>query len=123
MPTMEVKETDWDFFCKRFADDHQGALVSLDTVSHSGARDAKGSDLALRKFEFTKTEGCNDLILITLGEHSEVQHQIVEPIHLFLREETGGRKMLQIDAETGSVELRFSSGRIGALLVDLESRK
>jgi hypothetical protein len=62
------------------------------------------------------------VIELELGEPpgAIIQHQIVEPIHMRLREEPESQKKLQIDAESGSVEIRFSSARVGALLKELE---
>jgi hypothetical protein len=56
-----------------------------------------------------------------LGETGTVvQHRIVDPIHVRVKEESGAAKLLQIDAEAGSVEIRFSNGRVGAMLQDIE---
>jgi hypothetical protein len=122
MATQEIKETNWALFCRRFEEEHRGTLVSLDVVQHSGAAAEIAHQLPLKEFSFEQTSGCSDLIRVTLGETPEptVQHLIVDPIHVRLREEDGQKKLLQIDAESGSVEMRFSSGRIGKLLQDLQ---
>ena len=120
--TLEVKETNWDLFCKRFEEAHRGTLVSMEVIYHDGTTESVAKDLPLREFKFAKTEACNDLIRITLGEtpHGVIQHQVIEPIHVRLREGNGARKTLQIDAEAGSVELKFSSGRLSALAQEFE---
>jgi hypothetical protein len=120
--TLEVKETNWDLFCQRFEEAHRGTLVSMEVIYHDGTTESLAKDMPLRDFNFTKTEACSDLIRITLGDVSNrtVQHQVIEPVHVRLRDENGSRKILQIDAEAGSVELRFSSGRIGALMKEFE---
>lgn len=121
--TLEVKETNWDLFCKRFEEAHRGTLVTLEAISHDGSTESLGKDLPLREFKFTKTEACSDLIRIALGETANgVQHQVIEPIHVRLREGNGARKTLEIDAEAGSVELHFSSGRITAMMQEFELR-
>ena len=122
MATQEIKETNWELFTRRFEEAHRGTLISLDAVYHDGHTESLAHQLPLRKFRFEKTAGCSDVISIELGENggNAVQHSIVDPIHVRIREDTGGSKLLSIDAEEGSAELKFSSGRIGAMLKDLE---
>jgi hypothetical protein len=121
MATQEIKETNWDLFTRRFEEAHRGTLISIDTVSHDGRTESLARQLPLREFRFEKTEGCSDVIRVELGETANrtVQHSIVEPIHLRIREDAGGSKILLIDAESGSAELKFSSGRIGAILSEM----
>jgi hypothetical protein len=122
MPVQEIKETDWQKFCERFEEAHRGTLVTIDTVTHNGISATLARNEPLREFRFQKTDGCSDIIQITAGDPpaTSIQHQIVDPIHVRLREEAGTEKILAIDAESGSVELKFSSGRIGAILKDME---
>jgi hypothetical protein len=122
MATQEIKETNWDLFAQRFEEAHRGTLISLDVVYHDGHTESLARQLPLREFRLEKNRGCVDVIQVELGETPEriVQHSIVEPIHVRIREDKGGTKLLLIDAESGSVELRFSSGRIGAILSDLD---
>ena len=118
MATQEIKATNWDLFCRRFFDEHRGALMCLEVVYHDGHTELIARQLPLHEMRFERSQGCSDVIHLKLGE---VQHQIIEPIHLRLKEESGQPKTLLIDAETGSVELTFSSGRIGAILSELEA--
>jgi hypothetical protein len=117
MATQEIRATNWDLFCRRFFEEHRGALMLLEVVYHEGHTELLARDLPLQEMRFEKTASCSDIIHLKLGE---AQHQIVDPIHLRLKESTGQPKVLLIDAETGSVELTFSSGRIGAILDELE---
>lgn len=121
MPVEEIKETNWQKFCERFEEAHRETLVTLETVTHDGTSAVLARNEPLRAFKFQKTEGCSDMINIALGQPpaTSVQHQIVEPIHVRLRQENGAQKVLAIDAESGSIELRFSSGKIGAIVADL----
>jgi hypothetical protein len=122
MATQEIRETNWDLFCKRFEEAHRGTLITLEVVYHDGHTEMLARQAPLRDFRFEKTKDCSDVIRIELGETPDriVQHSIIEPIHVRVREENGAAKALLIDAESGSVELRFSSGRIGAILKDLD---
>lgn len=118
MPTMEIKETNWQKFCERFFEAHRDALISLDVVSHDGTTAVLAEGEPLRVFKFQKTDGCSDVIQVEVGR---LQHEIVDPLHVRLRDSDGAQKVLQIDAESGSVEMRFTSGRIGAILDEINS--
>ena len=121
MPTKEIKDTNWQEFCERFEEAHKGTLISLEVVSHDGATTALAKNEPLRTFRFQKTQGCSDVIQMELGAAGQLtQHEIVEPIHVRLRDSAEKQKVLEIDAESGSVELSFSSGRIAAILKDLD---
>ena len=117
MPTMEIKETNWQKFCERFFEAHRDGLISLEVVSHAGTTAVLAEGEPLRGFKFQKTDGCSDVIQIEVGKS---QHEIVEPLHVRLRDSDGAQKILQIDAESGSVEMRFTSGRIGAILKEMD---
>ena len=117
MPTTEIKETNWQKFCERFFEAHRDGLISLEVVSHDGTTAVLAENEPLRVFKFQKTDGCSDVIQIEVGKS---QHEIVEPLHVRLRDSDGAQKILQIDAESGSVEMRFTSGRIGAILKDMD---
>lgn len=121
MPTQEIKETRWDRFCDQFADALRGSLMSVDATVEGKTQEI-ARRAPLRQFKFQKTDGCNDFIQIELGGQGSpvAQYSIVDPIHLRLREEAGGGKLLEIDAESGSVAIRFSSGRLGAILNEFE---
>lgn len=116
MPTQEIKETNWQLFCERFEKELKGTLITLNVVKHDGSSEVIGHGLPLQEFRFEKTNGCSDRIHVQLGN---VQHQIIDPIHVRLRGAPETQKQLQIDAESGSVEVRFSSARAGALLEGL----
>ena len=122
MPTQEIKETDWERFCQRFDEAHRGMLFTLEVVYHDGSTAILATNEPLRMFQFKRTNGCSDVIQMEFGESPgrSVQHEVVDPIHLRLRDQNGSQKILMIDAESGSVEMRFSSGRIGAILNDMQ---
>jgi hypothetical protein len=121
MATQEIKDTNWQEFCRRFEEAHRGTLVSLDVVYHHGATAMLAKNEPLRSFRFDDSPGCSNIIALELGGAGQItQHEIVEPIHVRLREPADAQKVLEIDAESGSIELHFSSGRIGAILKDLE---
>lgn len=116
MPTQDIKDTNWQKFCERFEEAHRDGLITLEVVKHDGTTELLAENEPLRTFRFQRTDGCSDLIKIDVGA---TQHQVVEPLHVRLRDSEGSQKILEIDAESGAVEMRFSSGRIGALLNEL----
>ena len=116
MPTQEIKDTNWQKFCEGFEKAHRDALFTLEVMKHDGTTELLAENEPLRAFRFQKTDGCSDLIQVDVGA---TQHQIVEPLHVRLRDSQGAQKVLEIDAESGSVQMRFTSGRIGALLNEL----
>jgi hypothetical protein len=121
MPTQEIKETNWQKFCERFEEAHRGTLITLEIVDHTGATKMLAKNEPLRSLRYHK-DACNDAIDIELGEQpgAIIQHQIVEPIHMRLRDQPESQKELEIDAESGSAEIRFTSARVGALLKEME---
>lgn len=66
---------------------------------------------------------CNDRIFLRFQEEGsrEITHEIIEPIHVKLREEgKDHQKGVQIDAENGTTLLLFSSGKIQELLEGIQ---
>jgi len=121
MATQEIKDTNWREFCERFEEEHRGALLTLDVVQHNGATALLAKNEPLRSFRFDGSAGCSTVIRLELGGAGQItQHEIVEPIHVRLRESAGSQKILEIDAESGSAQIHFSSGRSGEMLKDME---
>jgi hypothetical protein len=65
-----------------------------------------------------ESSDCVDRIFLNFEQEGkrEVMHEILDPIHLKLREEDSGQKALQFDAENGSTLLVFRSGHLHELL-------
>ena len=96
--------------------------MTLIHIHSSGYKEEKVRDLPLQAIRFDPTGECNNRITVTLSQEGsrEVQHEIIEPIHVKVREESEGSKGLQIDAENGTSILVFSSGRLNELLDGLQ---
>ena len=122
MATQEIKSTNWEQFCKRFKELHQGQMISIELINTMGMREPIAQDMPLQDIRFVKTKGCSDQMIVVVQETGkrEIQHIIIEPIHVKVREEGEGSKGLQIDAETGSTLIRFSSGKLNELMEGLE---
>jgi len=118
MPTQEIQSTNWKEFCQRFQQLHRGTPMTIHVIEPSGYRRELVDGMSLQSVKFQPNSGCSDTILITLFEDGkrEITHEIIDPIHVKLREEDNARKALQIDAENGSTLLTFSSGKIEELL-------
>jgi hypothetical protein len=110
MATQEISSTDWKRFCDRFVDLHRGTLMTVMKIEPSGQSHELIRDMPLRKAWLENGE-CNDRIFFD---------EIIEPIHVKVREEGQGKKGLQIDAENGSTLILFSSGKLNELLSGLQ---
>ncbi|MGV3772801.1 MAG: DUF5335 family protein [Verrucomicrobiales bacterium] len=122
MATQEINSTNWDQFCNRFKELHQGQLITIEQINTMGAREQIAEKIPLQDIQFQKTTGCSDRMIVVAKEPGgrEVQHIIIEPIHVKVRQEAEGSKGLQIDAETGSTLIRFSSGKLEELMQGME---
>ena len=117
MTTQEIKSTDWKAFCGKFLKLHRGALMSVTKIEPSGRTLEVLRDMPLTKVWMDST-GCNDRIFLRFEQDGrrEIVHEILEPIHVKLREEGSGQKGLQFDAENGSTLVLFRSGHFDELL-------
>jgi len=117
MATAEIMSRDWQTFCQKFLELHRGSLVSITTIDRGGLKVEVAREMPLKNIWFEKG-ACNDSIFINLEQdrQREINHEVLEPIHIKLREENEGKKALQIDGENGSTLLLFHSGRINELM-------
>ena len=117
MATQEISSTNWKQFCQRFVDLHRGTLMTVMKIEPSGQSHEVVREMSLTK-AWIENGGCNDRMFFDFEQEGrrEIVHEIVEPIHVKLREEAQGKKGLQIDAENGSTLVLFSSGKMRELL-------
>lgn len=113
MSAFEIPSREWPVFCQKFTSVNRGSLLAVELRETSGRQSELVRDLPLDRIEFRKTDGCNDEILLVAGQMGgkQVSYLIVEPIHLTVRQNGEGRKLLQIDAENGTTLITFHSGR------------
>ncbi len=121
MATQEISSTNWERFCERFVDLHHGTLMTVMKFGPDGQSQEVVRDMPLRKAWMEKGK-CNDRLFFDFEQEGkrECLHEILEPIHVKLREEGQGRKGLQVDAEDGSTLILFSSGKLHELLDGLQ---
>ena len=122
MPTKEINSNDWNTFFQLFSQMERDTLVSIDQISQTGVSRSIIQEVPLRKIEFDQTDACSNVIRIRAGAEAPLDHQIVEPIHVKIRQDTNNRKILQIDAETGTTQIKFHSGRLEEVLLALEKQ-
>ena len=115
--TREIKSTNWKAFCEKFLELHRGALMSVTKIEPSGRSVEVVRDMPLTKV-WMDSSGCNDRIFLRFEQDGRraVTHEILEPIHVKLREEGAGQKGLQFDAENGSTLVIFHSGHFDELI-------
>jgi hypothetical protein len=121
MQTEEIESTHWAEFCTQFNDKFRGTLVSLGEIGPDGSENLLARDLPLRALTFQKGPGCSDTLSVRLGRESdrEFEHEIIEPIHLKVRQNNNGAKSLEIRSESGNFGITFHSGQMGELLKNL----
>lgn len=124
MATQEISSTNWKKFCERFVSLHRGTSMTVLKIEPNGQNNEVVGDMPLMN-AWMESDPCNDRIIFNFEQQGrrECTHEIVEPIHVKLREESQGKKGLQIDAENGSTLILFRSGRIEELLEEFSSRK
>lgn len=122
MATQEINSTNWKKFCERFVGLHRGTSMTVLKIEPSGQNHEVVRDMPLVK-TWMESDQCNDRIFFNFGQEGrrDCTHEIIEPIHVKLREESHGKKGLQIDAENGSTLILFSSGKLQELLDEFSS--
>ena len=120
MATQEISSTNWKTFCERFVTLHRGTPMTVMKIEPSGQSHEVVRDIPLAN-AWLESGKCSDRIFFNFEQDGrrECTHEIVEPIHVKLREEGQGKKGLQIDAENGSTLILFSSGKFQELLSNL----
>lgn len=120
MATKEIESADWEKFFKLFSQMERDTLVDIDQIDKSGRLRTIATKVPLRSIEFDQHDPCSNVLRIGTGA-GEAAHEIIEPIHVKLREDINNRKVLQIDAEAGSTKINFHSGRVEELLRSIAS--
>ena len=103
----EINSKDWREFCQRVDRQCQGAMISIELVEPDGLKTEITSDLTLEGMVFDTQDPCNDVILVRMRNGREITYDIIDPIHIMLRESEGRNDFnpVQIEAENGTVFL------------------
>lgn len=113
MNTQEIQSEAWASFCKKFTETNRSSLLTIELIGVDGVQKNIARDAALEEMSFEKTTACNDFINISVGHNGSkrLNHVVVEPIDLLVKESPNGQKILQIRAENGTTLVTFHSGR------------
>ncbi len=86
--------------------------MTIELARFDGLKDEVIRNGLFQEMTMDTTGACNDMISMTLGEEGQrrVNHVIIEPVHIRIKETVDGGKLLQIEAESGVTLARFRSG-------------
>lgn len=107
----EIRTQDWKTFCERLNQFERGATVDIHWIDRATKAEREIAHAAeFREITFGKRDGCNDQIVLRAGGEVETRHEIVEPIHILLREmgDSGGFNAVAVEAEEGTTLMRFN---------------
>lgn len=101
----EISSQDWQEFCRRVNRQRQGAMISIELVEPDGLKAEITRNLILEGMVFDTQDPCNDVILVRMRDGREITYDIIDPIHIRLRESEGRNDFnpIQIEAENGTI--------------------
>lgn len=106
----EIRTQDWSKFCQKLNEQGRGATVDINWINReTQAEKSIARGAALEEFSFAQRDGCSDQIVVRAGGEAGARHEIVEPIHILLRESSknGDFNAITVEAEEGSTILTF----------------
>lgn len=107
----EIRSEDWNTFCDLLNEFERGATVDIQWIDRESKAEKQIARAAeFREIRFGKLDGCNDRIMVCASGEAETRHEIVEPIHILLREHGKGEgfNAVAVEAEEGTTVLRFN---------------
>ena len=122
MKTLAIHPKEWRKFCEEFTQLNKGSVMSVELVGFDGRRDEVANDHLFQKITLDTTDACSDMMSITLGEEGQrtINHLVIEPVHVRLKQKEEGQKILQIEAENGVTRVMFHSGRFPLMSFESE---
>ena len=125
MQAQEIESNQWHEFCEKFSTLNRGSLITVEQVRFDGRKDEIARDVPLGNMTFDTTDACNDIISITLGEPGQrrTTFEVIQPIHMRVKLNDIGHKLLQLEAESGMTLIHFHSGRVPELVPNLKNYK
>lgn len=115
MKTVEIPEKDWETFFEDFFHNYQGSLIGIEMLDVSGGTVEVSRDIPLERIVYDqRADACSNVISISVSEAGKrgIEHLIIEPIHVILRETGEHKKRLEISAENGTTYVNFHSGKL-----------
>ena len=106
----EIRSQDWNTFCQRLNEFERGATVDIHWIDRATKAEKEIARAAqFQEITFGKRDGCNDQIVVRAGGETETRHEIVEPIHILLREVSDGAfNAVAVEAEEGITVMKFN---------------
>jgi hypothetical protein len=122
MKTLAIHPNQWRDFCEAFTQLNKGTGINIELIRFDNHRDVVASGEILQRMTLDTGDACNNMISITLGVEGgrRIHHVVIEPIHLRIKENGGGHKLLQIEAENGVTLVDFRSGKLPSLQFESE---
>lgn len=107
----EVPSQEWGTFCQRLNEFERGAMTDILWIDRETKTEREvARAVQLQDITFGRRDRCNDQIVIRAGGGGTT-HEIVEPIHVLLRENGGGvYNAMAIEAEAGTTLVKFNPG-------------
>ena len=122
MKTLAIHPNQWRDFCEAFTQLNKGTAINVELVRLNNDRDLVAQGEVFQKMTFDTGDACNNMISITLGTEGQrrTNHVVIEPIHVRIKENGDGHKLLQIEAENGVTLVDFHSGKLPLLRFESE---
>lgn len=111
--TSEIPSSGWAEFFLKFNELNRNSLITLEHQDLEGHRREIAQNMPFEGIHFRKDD-CNDRVIIGIGSapgQRDLDHEIVEPIHVRIKGEQGDRKYIQVEAENGITFIIFHNGR------------
>ena len=114
MKTVEIPSNEWIPFFQDFSRMYLGSLVTIEMLDAGGEQVEVAYQMPLERVLFDQTDPCNNVIVISVSEPGKraVEHVIIDPIHVIVRETGEHKKRMEISAENGTTLVGFHSGKL-----------
>ena len=117
----EINSRDWPDFCNRLNQQCRGALVRIESILPDGKKSDRVGEATFEGMELDRSDSCNDVLHLRVRNEREVKYDIVDPIHILLRETRPGEDFnpIQIEGETGTTFVTFKPAIHAQMLAGL----
>jgi hypothetical protein len=105
----ELKSASWKDFCRRVSQQQHGGTLDIDVVEPDGRTVQTANGAIFDRMALDTSGACSNVISIQATDERELNHQIIEPIYIRLRESSdqGDYNPVEIQAESGRTLLTF----------------
>jgi hypothetical protein len=105
----ELRNTSWSDFCERVSQQQHGGTLKIEVVGPDGRTVEAESGVIFDRMALDTSGACSNVISIRAANGREITHQIIEPLHILLRESNkqGDYNPVEIQAENGKTLLTF----------------